>query len=186
MPENERSQDMKQAILFALTVGLLGVGVVVGQRTVTNADLDKYRIQREAAERDYRENYEKMGFPSPEELQRQLEESRLENDRMLERWSQERIELAKAEAMKAQAQPSMPTVVTIPVPSEYPNENYNEVYGYGQPYYTYGNRFPPFGNRYWRRGYRQQSPSGYVSGGTYWPGSAPAGRRIRTTTTPRQ
>ena len=166
-----------KAVVFVIIVAAVGVCGVAAQRTVTNADLDKYRIQREAAERDYRENYAKMGFPSPEELQRQLEQSRLENERLMERWSQERIELERAEAMRQQAQPST-TVVTIPAPES--NESYqyggNGYFGYGQynPWWN-GN----FGNRYWRRGYRGPLPTGgYVSGGILWPGSV-IGPRIR-------
>ena len=38
-------------------------------KTVTNADLEKFRQKRLQAEREYRENYERLGFPSPEELE---------------------------------------------------------------------------------------------------------------------
>ncbi len=55
-------------MLFALaTVGVAQV------RTVDNFTLEKYQKQRLAAQRDYQENYAQMGFPSPEELDRQRE-----------------------------------------------------------------------------------------------------------------
>ncbi len=65
-------------------------------RTVTNATLERIQLKRLAAERDYRENYARLGFPSPEELDRQrdadmaatvalaeqLRKSRLEKERL--------------------------------------------------------------------------------------------------------
>lgn len=47
-------------------------------KTITNADLEKYRQKRLLAEKELRENYEKLGFPSPQELARQNERSRRE------------------------------------------------------------------------------------------------------------
>ena len=41
--------------------------------TVDNFTLEKYQKQRLAAQRDYQENYARLGFPSPEELDRQRE-----------------------------------------------------------------------------------------------------------------
>ena len=35
-------------------------------RSVTNADLAKFRDRRVAAEQEYRDNYERLGMPSPE------------------------------------------------------------------------------------------------------------------------
>lgn len=39
-------------------------------RTVTNTDLEKYREARVKADEDYRQNYARLGRPSPEELER--------------------------------------------------------------------------------------------------------------------
>lgn len=53
-------------------VALFAVPAFLAQkavRTVTNADLAKFRERRLAAEREYRENYERLGQPSPEELE---------------------------------------------------------------------------------------------------------------------
>ena len=65
-------------------------------RTVTNADLAKFRDRRIAAEQEYRDNYERLGMPSPEELNamrerdmdarldlaEQLRQARLEKERL--------------------------------------------------------------------------------------------------------
>ena len=65
---------MKKAVLcFALLIGLAVVGVAQ-LPTVTNETLEKYKRERLAALREYRENYARMGFPSPEELDRQHRE----------------------------------------------------------------------------------------------------------------
>ena len=60
----------KAALIFGLILSLTAIGI--GQvRTVTNSTLQKFQEKRLAAERDYRDNYARMGFPSPEELDRQ-------------------------------------------------------------------------------------------------------------------
>ena len=61
----------------AIAVGfVLSAAFAVGAQTkkVTNADLEKYRTERLKAEKDLRENYAKLGFPSPEELAKQQAE----------------------------------------------------------------------------------------------------------------
>jgi hypothetical protein len=59
---------------LALSLGFFAAVCAQAQtnspRTVTNADLEKYRQARVKAEEDYRQNYERLGRPSPEELER--------------------------------------------------------------------------------------------------------------------
>lgn len=58
--------------LCILILGLAFVVPVFAQtKTVTNADLEKFRQQRLKAEKDLRERYAEMGFPSPEEREEQ-------------------------------------------------------------------------------------------------------------------
>ncbi len=54
------------ALMFGLVFSLTVVGFAQ-TRTVTNATLSKFTEKRLAAERDYRDNYQRMGFPSPED-----------------------------------------------------------------------------------------------------------------------
>ena len=66
---------MKERIVLVLSLILTVSGIVFAQqekaaKTVTNADLEKFRQKRLQAERDYRENYRKRGMPSPQELER--------------------------------------------------------------------------------------------------------------------
>ena len=65
---------MKRKVLFILCSIFITVSFASAQsakRTVTNTDLEKFKQKRLNAERDLRENYEKLGFPSPEELEKQ-------------------------------------------------------------------------------------------------------------------
>jgi hypothetical protein len=91
---------MKAALfVFGLIISLTVVGF--GQvRTITNATLEKFQQKRLAAEKDYRDNYERLGFPSPEELDRQRDadmEARLELAEQLRqaRLEEERLELER-------------------------------------------------------------------------------------------
>lgn len=84
---------MKSKVLLILGVILVAVSVVSAQKarkTITNFDLEKYRIQREKAEADYRENYAKRGMPSPEELQRREQENALQRENLSRRLAAER------------------------------------------------------------------------------------------------
>jgi hypothetical protein len=81
---------MKERILLVLSLILVVTsGSVVAQtratKTVTNSDLEKFRQKRVQAEADYRANYEKLGMPSPEELEEREEESRLRRAELVRR-----------------------------------------------------------------------------------------------------
>lgn len=68
---------MKKRLLFILCLFFVAANSSAGQtRSVTNRDLEKFRQKRVQSEREYRENYGKLGFPSPEELDEQKAESR--------------------------------------------------------------------------------------------------------------
>lgn len=74
-------------ITAVLIVVFSAVFVAEGQRaprTVTNAELAKFRDRRVAAEQEYRDNYQRLGMPSPEDL-----------DAMRDRDMADRLELAQ-------------------------------------------------------------------------------------------
>jgi hypothetical protein len=88
----------KAALMFGVVISMAVVGF--GQRTITNATLEKFQQKRLAAEREYRENYARMGFPSPEELERQRQAdmtARLQLAEQLRqaRLARERLELER-------------------------------------------------------------------------------------------
>ncbi len=93
-------------ILVLLCLSILAVVPAMAQtKSVTNADLEKFRQKRLQAEKDYRENYARLGFPSPEELDRQIEKSRVEREELVaglaaERLRQEQLEAARADAAR--------------------------------------------------------------------------------------
>ena len=88
---------MKKRLVFVLCSIFIAVGFVSAQtarRTVTNADLEKFRQKRLAAEQNYRDNYERLGFPSPEELQKGMNKT-AKTFRHFPRGSKEKIMNAK-------------------------------------------------------------------------------------------
>lgn len=102
---------MKERILLVLSLILTIASVVSAQtparKTVTNADLEKFRQKRLQAEADYRANYKKLGMPSPEELEQREAERRRWLAEFAERAEIERQEnenyfLARANELKTQ------------------------------------------------------------------------------------
>jgi hypothetical protein len=96
--ETKEVKAMKERILLILSLILAMSGLVFAQtraaKTVTNADLEKFRQKRLQAEADYRANYKKLGMPSPEELaEREAERQR----RLAEFAQQAEIEQAQNE-----------------------------------------------------------------------------------------
>jgi hypothetical protein len=94
---------MKRNWLFfvILIVGLAG-SAAAQTRTVTNADLEKFRAARVKAEQDYRENYAKWGMPSPEELERQRLQSAKDLSENAARLRAARLEEERIEAERQQ------------------------------------------------------------------------------------
>ena len=69
---------MKKLVLL-LVVSVAVSNIVFGQtKTITNADLEKFREKRVQQEEDYQANYKRLGMPSPEEL-KQKESERQQN-----------------------------------------------------------------------------------------------------------
>ena len=115
---------MKKIAAFFIVV--FSVAFVVeaqrAARTVTNADLARFRDRRVAAEQEYRDNYERLGMPSPEELdamrerdmdaqlalaeqlrQARLEKERLELDRVRLDLDADRLALERETVAESQA-----------------------------------------------------------------------------------
>ena len=155
---------MMQRPLFVFCLIFLLTGVLAAQRTVTNADLEKYRQVRLEADRDYRENYQRLGLPSPEELEKRREASRAETDRLYEKLRSERLEAARISAIQAAADAQLAAstqIVPVAVPYSDPGYYYYPNWYYSNWYYGNG-RFPRYG-----RG--RPYVEGYVGGGQFWP-----------------
>ena len=106
---------MRVFVSMLVFSGVLAVVPAFSQaRSVTNSDLEKYRQKRLQAEKDYNENYAKMGFPSPEELQKQLDKNKSEREALAARLTQERIERERIAAeQEAQRQATTPAVTIV-------------------------------------------------------------------------
>lgn len=168
---------MKSKVLLVLSLILVAASVVSAQKakkTITNFDLEKYRIQREKAEADYRENYAKRGMPSPEALQqrevenaRQREElsRRLAAERQINEQNQLRQQIAEQNAQINYLNglnQSLVNQANQPVYNGYPYYGngliLNNGYNYNRPRWNRPN-FPGRGV------YRQTGPSVVVGGG---------------------
>jgi lysyl-tRNA synthetase class I len=148
---------MKKQILFILCSIFITVGFASAQtakRTVTNLDLQKFKEKRLQAEKDLRENYARLGFPSPEELEKQ----RLADDEVRQKLSEklriERLQREQSELEQQFLQSQNNTEVYYVQGS-----NGSGYYPYYSGYYNY-----PRGNNYGRR-YGQNGS--YVTGGGY-------------------
>lgn len=70
----------KQTVVFLSLIFLVSSAAFAQIKTVTNADLEKFRQKRLQSEKEYRENYERLGLPSPEELDWEREQDKIKNE----------------------------------------------------------------------------------------------------------
>jgi len=82
---------MKKRLLFILCFSL-AASAFAQTKTITNADLEKYRQKRLQAEREYAENYERLGLLSPAELEQRRIQSIKERSELAQRLERERLE----------------------------------------------------------------------------------------------
>ena len=151
-------------LLFCLSVA----GAVSAQtRTVTNMDLEKYRQQRIQADRDYQENYERLGMPSPDEIEKRLAAKRAEMERLSDKFRDERLENERIAAEQQQAAAVLTSGTAV-------DSNYYVPQNDGW-YYSTG-----FGWRRSRRFRQYRQPSGYFAGGQFWETPRKVSRPIRS------
>jgi hypothetical protein len=94
---------MKKRILVLLSLIFSISAVTFAQtKTVTNTDLETFRQKRLAAEKDYRENYARLGFPSPQELEKQIVEDKEKLADLSGRLRAQRLERERTNALDAQ------------------------------------------------------------------------------------
>lgn len=168
---------MSQRSLFILCLIAFMCSLAYSQaRSVTNADLEKYKERRLKAEREYRENYARLGFPSPEELNRRREQSGKETEELSAKLRAERLEREKLELQQWESERQAAAQA-----NSY-RQSYNQVYydpysgyysGYGTSYYGgsggfYGRRRGGRGGYYGGRGGSFGGPIGYFAGGQFW------------------
>ena len=153
------------AVLLSVVLSLTAAGAAQvnnhrPSRSVTNTDLDRFKQKRLAAERDYRENYAQMGFPSPEELDRQNQESQAEREELSAKLRQERLERERILAERARAEAELISAQgTAAQPVTY--DGYPPFYGFGS-YGGYGSYYGGSGSYFGRR---HTGPGGFISVG---------------------
>jgi len=153
---------MKRKLLFfviLMTAGLMG-SAAAQTRTVTNADLEKFRQQRLKAEKEYRENYAKWGMPSPEELEERRKQRDRELTESLAQMRAERLEMARIDAERQRAVSDYEYLRSLnaPTPQYYSQPNGNYYYP-GGVYYSNGGRYR---RSHSGRGYAQQYGPGNI------------------------
>lgn len=145
---------MRKRCLFILIFSFIvaAVSASAQTRTITNADLEKFRQKRLEAERDLRENYQRLGFPSPEELERQIEQSRQERAALSARIEAENLQREQLNIERRRAEIEARSLNYQTQTQNY--QNYDNGYFYNSPYNGFFS-FPNFGYRnnfYNRRG----------------------------------
>ncbi|MEZ5429213.1 MAG: hypothetical protein R2747_23400 [Pyrinomonadaceae bacterium] len=171
---------MKRQLLFILGSIFITAGLASAQtakKTVTNSDLEKFRQKRLQAERDLRENYARLGFPSPEEMERRRAEADAEREKLAEKLRQERLEREqiRLESEYLQAQQNEGSVVYVQNPAT--GLYYPQVYSSGA-YYAY----PNGRNFYFTRRHRRSNGVFLPGGGFFGPTFNPRqGVQINTT-----
>ncbi len=96
---------MSRRLFLVLTCvfGLSGLAAAQN-KNITNADLEKFKEKRLRTEREYRENYAKLGMPSPEDLEKSAERKRRENAEVAARLRVERLADERTQALREQAE----------------------------------------------------------------------------------
>ena len=159
---------MKRRLLFVLCLIFITVGFVSAQtakKTVTNADLEKFRQKRLAAEQSYRDNYERLGFPSPEELAERNQQDSKDLSALSARIERENYEREQSQRMEEYRQNQNRILLSYGNQDAYnSNDYYSPFYsggfvGYGYSSGQYNNfgrrgRYGRYGNfgRYTRGG----------------------------------
>ncbi len=158
---------------LVLIFSVAAIPALAQSKVVTNDDLEKYRDARVRAETDLKENYAKLGFPSPEELEQRRQQSAQETAEYAERIRAANLAVEQEEARRRAVRTVYSPPVYMPA----------EETGYGDFGYIYLN------GRYYRRQVRQvrqgYTQPGYFAGGQFWPtGSATPPRPLRKTRRP--
>ena len=129
---------MRSRSFFVLVSILAFAGFGAAQRQVTNADLETYRDQRIRAQAELRQDYARLGFPSPAELQRREQERNRHIDQLASTLRQQALEETRSYREYESAFASRPQQVIVQQPEEDPYHAGDMIDpGYGYPGYGY-------------------------------------------------
>jgi len=148
---------MRKRLMFILCLSFIATVSAAAQetRTVTNSDLEKFRQKRLEAQREYRENYARLGFPSPEELEKQIEQSRIERSELSARLRAENLERERLNMERQNIEAEARRNNFRPQTDYYSDYQENGFSGYVvDGFYNYGN-FGYRRNRFYRGKFRR-------------------------------
>ncbi len=165
---------MKKRAIFVLAL-VFGISsfAFAQSKTVTNATLEKFRQKRLQAEWDLRQNYREMGFPSPEEMERQDEESRIRRSELSQKLREERLaresmqmERERLNLERQYIQMNNGQDNSVPANNyPYPNPSFVDYGQYGTSGYVYPGFFGQgFSGRGFNNGFRNNRRSRYRGG----------------------
>jgi hypothetical protein len=154
---------MKKQILLLIGFIIIFANVVSAQtKTVTNADLEKFRQKRVQSETEYRENYQKRGLPSPEELDKRREQNGKALAELSERLGKERMEREEKQQEEEYRQAQYRLYLRN-YASQYNQGAYNGNGYYPLGYFGYSNGYSnnSFNNRF-------RNKRGFGRGGSFY------------------
>lgn len=131
----------KKTVLFLSFILSFSAVAFAQTKTVTNEDLEKFKQRRLQNEKNYRENYERLGFPSPEALERK----RVEDEQNLIEFSRQlESQRLQREAIRAEIENQSLLLQNQYQQPAYPN--------YDSGAYIYGGGYLPFNFGYYNYG----------------------------------
>lgn len=139
-------------------------------RYITNASLAQYKDARLRADREYLENYERLGLLSPEEADRRIEQRTAD---MLELAKQLRADDLERDRLAAELVMNARTTAARNQQVVFGGSPFDDGFVYNGGFFDGGGFFygTPFGGHHHSRFRfrRQFGQTGYVGGGQFWP-----------------
>lgn len=161
MQEKKRkgAKAMKKRWLFILLLSLFTANLTLAQtKTVTNADLEKFKQKRVQEETKYRKNYKRLGLSSPEEIEKQNEQRRREFEQLSDQLKAQRQQTKNSILERADILNS--EIASIDAQINYlrgqigNSSSSSQTVIYPNGYQSYG--YVPYGNRSFRSTFRQR------------------------------
>ena len=135
---------MRRSIFVLCFVTLISGYAAAQTKTVTNADLEKFRQKREAGERNLKAYYAKKGLTEEAVAKQQAADAKA-SEELSARLRSERLEREWLEQERAEREMAPPQV-NVYVPQQERNNNGYFVYeNQYNPYYPYFPNYDPYG-----------------------------------------
>lgn len=147
---------MRSRIIFLVGLVLaLAFSTAAQTRSLTNTSLEVYKQERLKNESEYRENYARLGLPSPEEIARRNVESAKAMAELSARLNAEQIARAQFDAeRRAASRRAVSYYRTIVI------DNFIDYSSY---------RYFRPRHHFWLQGQPVFNQAGYFAGGQFWP-----------------